>query len=267
MDRTDKSSLPSDRVSGKAITDTPLELCIDESGDHSMKVIDPQFPVFVLGGVVFDTAKEGERVGELIRDIKWRHIGREDINMHTSDIVRCRAGFEFMKDTARRSEFLGALNNLLAGAPATGLACALRKDRHAALYGTIAMDPYRLCLEVLIGEFGILLEERGCHGSLLLESRGALLDRRLMSEIAVIMESGTRHFRPSRLRRLIRGVRFADKSARHPGLELADLLVTPVARESLGKPRKPDWHAVERLLAKNLKGSHEGRGLVILPRQ
>jgi len=29
-------------------------LFLDESGDHSLSVIDPQFPVFVLGGVIFD---------------------------------------------------------------------------------------------------------------------------------------------------------------------------------------------------------------------
>jgi hypothetical protein len=29
-------------------------LFLDESGDHSLSVIDPQYPVFVLGGVILD---------------------------------------------------------------------------------------------------------------------------------------------------------------------------------------------------------------------
>jgi len=37
-------------------------LFLDESGDHSLNVIDPQYPVFVLGGVIVDL-KARERRG------------------------------------------------------------------------------------------------------------------------------------------------------------------------------------------------------------
>jgi hypothetical protein len=33
-------------------------LYLDESGDHSLTVIDPQYPVFVLGGVIVDPQYE-----------------------------------------------------------------------------------------------------------------------------------------------------------------------------------------------------------------
>ncbi len=36
-------------------------LFLDESGDHNLSVIDPQYPMFVLGGVIVDKAyAEGE---------------------------------------------------------------------------------------------------------------------------------------------------------------------------------------------------------------
>ena len=43
-------------------------LFLDESGDHSLTRIDPQYPVFVLGGVVVDAGyAEGELTGRLQR--------------------------------------------------------------------------------------------------------------------------------------------------------------------------------------------------------
>ena len=39
-------------------------LFLDESGDHNLAVIDPQYPLFVLGGIiVVKEYAEGERLG------------------------------------------------------------------------------------------------------------------------------------------------------------------------------------------------------------
>jgi hypothetical protein len=38
-------------------------LFLDESGDHNLAIIDPQYPVFVLGGVVLEKSyAEGEHL-------------------------------------------------------------------------------------------------------------------------------------------------------------------------------------------------------------
>jgi hypothetical protein len=88
-------------------------LFLDESGDHNLSVIDPQYPLFVLGGVIVDQAYAEGEMAERIRDFKLRIFGREDLILHTADITRNRNGFEQMKDPPFRERFYAELNALI----------------------------------------------------------------------------------------------------------------------------------------------------------
>jgi hypothetical protein len=77
-------------------------LFLDESGDHNLAVIDPQYPLFVLGGVVMDKEYAEGELAQRLNDFKRKHFGRTGIVLHTADIVRNRNGFERMKETAFR---------------------------------------------------------------------------------------------------------------------------------------------------------------------
>ena len=60
---------------------------LDESGDHNLAVIDQQYPLFVLGGVIVDKA---HAEGELTREMdafKRELFGRTNFVLHTADLV------------------------------------------------------------------------------------------------------------------------------------------------------------------------------------
>ena len=80
-------------------------LFLDESGDHNLTIIDPQYPLFVLGGVIID---KDYADGELTRELnafRQELFGRTDIVLHTADITRNRDGFEQVKETVFRARF------------------------------------------------------------------------------------------------------------------------------------------------------------------
>jgi hypothetical protein len=57
-------------------------LFLDESGDHNLSLIDPQYPMFVLGGVIVDKDySEGPLTHEL-QTFKQKQLGRTDIALH-----------------------------------------------------------------------------------------------------------------------------------------------------------------------------------------
>ena len=45
-------------------------LFLDESGDHSLDVIDPQYPMFVLGGVLMDMSYAQNELEQKVRAFK-----------------------------------------------------------------------------------------------------------------------------------------------------------------------------------------------------
>ena len=128
-------------------------LFLDESGDHNLAVIDPQYPLFVLGGIIVDKAYAEGPMANAVRDFKQHLFGRDDLILHTADITRNRNGFEAMKDVAFRAHFYAELNDLMRGLQYQVVACAIRKDAHIARYGVAALDPYLMSLDLLVERF------------------------------------------------------------------------------------------------------------------
>ena len=49
------------------------------------------------------------------------------------------------------------------------------------------------------------------------------------------------------------------------GLEIADLVVSPVGRKLIGRADHEDWRIVEEKLIRNDAGEYLGYGLIVLP--
>ncbi len=128
-------------------------LFLDESGDHNLSVIDPQYPLFVLGGVIVEQDYAEGELADAMSAFKQAVFGRTDIVLHTADIARNKNGFEQLKDSAFRNSFYDALNALMRGLQYSVVACAIRKDEHLTRYGVAALDPYMLSLDVLVERF------------------------------------------------------------------------------------------------------------------
>jgi hypothetical protein len=108
---------------------------LDESGDHSLTAIDDEYPMFVLGGIIVDRDYAEEEMTEHVRIFKRKLFGRDDLILHTADIVRNRNGFELLADQGFRQAFYDELNVLMRDLQYTVVACAIKKDAHLRRYG------------------------------------------------------------------------------------------------------------------------------------
>ena len=166
-------------------------LFLDESGDHNLAVIDPQYPLFVLGDVIVDQDYAEQELTRELQAFKLDLFGRADIVLHTADLARNRNGFERMQDTASRTKFLDKLNTLMRRMTYTVVACVVRKDEHLARYGVAALDPYLLRLDLLVERFCFELGNVTGGGVIVAEKRDATLDHEL--EIAWLNLKVPRH--------------------------------------------------------------------------
>lgn len=154
-------------------------LFLDESGDHNLSVIDPQYPMFVLGGVIMDKDYAVGPLTEELNAFKQEMFGRTDIVLHTADITRNRNGFEQLKDTAFRTRFYERLNAMMRRLRFMVVACAIRKDDHLSRYGVAALDPYMLSLDILVERFCFEVGAVSGGGVIVAEKRDPTLDREL----------------------------------------------------------------------------------------
>jgi hypothetical protein len=126
---------------------------LDESGDHSLTRLDPQYPVFVLGGVILDREYAETTLEARLRAFKRELFGRDDLILHTADLTRNRAGFERLKEPTFRRRFYSELNALMRRLSYTVVACVIKKQAHLERFGLAALDPYLLSLNVLVERF------------------------------------------------------------------------------------------------------------------
>lgn len=103
-------------------------LFLDESGDHNLTTIDPQHPIFVLGGIVVEKEYAFGEMTDKVHAFKKDLFGTIDITLHTADFSRQKNGFEQMKDRKFCALFYERLNALIMELDITILACAIKKE-------------------------------------------------------------------------------------------------------------------------------------------
>lgn len=241
-------------------------LFLDESGDHNLSLIDPQYPIFVLGGVMVEHEYAEGALVEALNAFKMDMFGRQDLILHTADIARNRNGFERLKDAGFRHAFMVRLNALMSDLQYSVVACAIRKDAHLSRYGLAAVDPYLLSLDIVIERFCFEIGKAPSGGIVIAERRGATLDRELELAWLNLKIQGTKYVKANDLAERISGFNLRRKSDNIAGLQLADLVVSPIGRHLLGKTDKQDWRIVESKLRRDKRGNPEGHGLVVLPK-
>ena len=240
---------------------------LDESGDHSLEVIDPQYPMFVLAGVILDQEyAQGELVDRLT-EFKGKFFDRNDIILHTADITRNRNGFERMKERDFREAFYRRLNELVASLDFKVVACAIRKEEHLARYGLAALDPYMLSLHVLVEKFCFEIDNTSGGGMMLAERRNPTLDHELELAFLNLKIRGTRYLQATQIENRIAALNMRAKSENIAGLQLADLVASPIGRHVLGKKDHEDYRIIEGKFRRDWRGRHAGHGLVILPKE
>jgi len=78
---------------------------------------------------------------------------------------------------------------------------------------------------------------------------------------------GTEYITVSELRKYITDLKVKKNSENIVGLQVADLIVSPIGRHILGKESKEDWRIIQEKFRCNYEGKYRGFGLVILSRR
>jgi len=239
---------------------------LDESGDHNLEKIDQQYPVFVLAGVIFDNLYYQKSAVPLANKLKKKLFGTETIIFHTADISRNRNSFEKLKETKFRETFNLSLRELLEKMEFEIVAAAIHKQKHFEKYGIAAVDPYLLSLEFLVERFIFSLDSHKDKGTIIAESRSPQLDNQLELAWLNLKIKGTRFLSPSRVVDKIKEFKIIKKSKGVTGLEIADLVVSPIGRWVYKKEKKELFKIIQSKLRKGSEGKIFGHGIVIFPK-
>ena len=198
---------------------------VDESGDHSLASIDPDYPVFVLALCVFHKRHYAEKIIPAVEKLKFNYFGHDSVVLHEHDIRKQKGDFAFLSHLPKRLEFMRQLSSIMDASNFILIACVVDKTRMSKSEGA-STNPYHIALDICLESLrGFLAEKKQDHlqTHVVVECRGKKEDRELELEFRRICDGNN-----ARNRQLPFDVVFADKKTNLAGLQLADLVARPV---------------------------------------
>ena len=242
----------------------PYIVYLDETGDHSLELIDKDFPVFALAMFICEGTYYNQKILPAVSQLKMDYFGHEGIILHSRDIRKAQKDFGFLTDSQKRQEFLAKMNSMMGTFEYSLIVSVIKKQDHKEKYGINAENPYDLammfCLERLLA---FLEEVKQNQVYIVAESRGKKEDDDLKLSFFKIISQGTQYNTADRFKKVDFKLQFVPKAMNIIGTQLADLAAYPIARHIL-HPTRPN-PAYEIISKKFYRGKGLVRGLKIFP--
>ncbi|MDE0512370.1 MAG: DUF3800 domain-containing protein [Gammaproteobacteria bacterium] len=238
---------------------------VDESGDHSLDGVNPDYPVFVLDFCIFRKEHYVNRVVPNVQAFKFAHFGHDIVILHEHEIRKQKPPFVFLQNQDKRAVFMDELNQLVEISDLTIIAAAIRKQMLTKAYGS-SVNPYELALCFCMERAFAFLQESEQQAKvthIVVERRGKREDNELELAFRRIREGADRW---QRLKMPNFKLVFADKKINSAGLQLADLTARPIGRYTMN-PDQPNraWNIIEKKLRRSPTGQTDGWGLKVFP--
>lgn len=229
----------------------PLVVYLDETGDHSLELIDRDFPIFGVVMFICDTQKYIQEIIPTACQLKFDYFGHEGVVLHSREIRRAQGEFGFLTGPAKRDPFYKRINQLMS-LEYHLVASFIRKQRHKDRYGDHAIHPYELALEFTLERLLQLLEnENQSDVQIVAESRGKREDDELRLSFLQVLNVGTDYVRSERFRKINFRLDFRSKGSNLIGTQIADLAAYPIARYILDKDTdNPAYEIIRRKVYK-----------------
>ena len=84
---------------------------VDESGDHSLRSIDENYPIFVLAFCIFDKMHYSEAIVPAFEKFKFKYFGHDQIVLHGNEIRKEKGPFNIFRSAEEKSQFLCYLSD------------------------------------------------------------------------------------------------------------------------------------------------------------
>jgi hypothetical protein len=208
---------------------------VDESGDHGMDTIDPQYPIFVLAFCVFHKRHYSEQVVSALEKFKFNYFGHDQVVLHENEIRKEKGQFNIFRSREQKIQFLNELTEIIDHSNFILISCVIDKQRlrKPDIAGT---NPYHIALGYCLESLYEFLREKQQHmlkTHVVVECRGKREDIELELEFRRICDGNN-----SQGISFPFEVLFSDKKAMSSGLQLADLVARPIGLSLL----RPNQH-------------------------
>jgi len=235
---------------------------VDESGDHGLASVDPDYPIFALAFCIFQKDLYADQIVPSLLRFKFKYFGHDQVILHERKIRKAGGDFALLHDESIRTPFFDDLDKIIDESAFDLISSVIRKRKLKAKY-PLPDNPYNIAMGFGLERIFLHLNSNGCGKGtthVICESRGKKEDADL--ELAfrrACVNNATGKTLPFE-------IIFSDKRSNSTGLQLSDLIARPVGLSIL-RPEQPNraYEHIKKKFVRGPKGKLEGYGLKVFP--
>lgn len=212
--------------------------------------------LFCLAGYIISKEDYENILIPAIANIKKNILHNEDIILHYYDIKKNINGFENMTDKKLRAKFFKELIKLISLTDlyiiGACIDCKLYKNMY---YEEHVNDEYFITLQIILENFVHFLITNDAKGSICVEARTSVQNKKLQNHYYHLMSNGTLYFNSNTVQTYLSSISFPLKADNNVGLQLADFVPVSLIKTI---ENKKDYYGLGSLfLSKAYKGYGE----------
>lgn len=237
---------------------------VDESGDHHLAKIDPQFPVFVLLFLVISKADYVNEICPSLQRFKFEFWGHDEVVLHEHEIRKPRDAFTILLNQTVRHRFIAELSRLMEDLHGTVIAVIIDKPEFLQHNPEPDVGVYDHAMQVGLERVYQFLRRKDQSESatpIIVEARGRREDTDLELAFRRVCDGHNLLHTPMNFH-----LSTIPKTSNSAGLQLADLMARPVALKHL-RPDQPNraFEIIKTKLYSGPDGTPANFGLNRLP--
>ncbi len=214
---------------------------IDESSYHNLNrdTLDNTYNIFVLCAVIFKI-EDYRKFDKKFRKIKSELFDDEKFIIHTLEITRPNKAKDIknlrFNNSDFRKIFYNKINALIQESNFSIVYWAIKKSEFQSKYWINSADPYMFCFENLINRIMRLSWWGFCN--IYPEKRWHVEDILLETEMLKLKTTWSSFYSWIEIQDRIQSMVLKSKNTNDSGLQLADLVVSPIGRHILWKQNR-----------------------------
>jgi hypothetical protein len=226
----------------------------DESGDHSLSAIDPNYPIFVLAFIIIHKDEYINNLLPKIQNLKLEIWGHEQVILHEREIRQKERDFTLLNNREINNYFLGKLTNIISEVDFKIISSIVCKNKLKEKY-TTPHNPYDIsllfCMETIL-DYLCKYNQKSKDIYINFESRGKDEDKSLELEfLKIATNQKTWGYKNKDFKQVSFIYKSVSKRCNSAGLQLADLIARPIGTKYLNP--NTDNRAINILENKILK--------------
>ena len=214
---------------------------------------------FCLGGIFVEETHYRSEICNYVKNLKYNIFNTHNVVLHENELKSYKGKFKVLIDRNAEERFWNGMHDLFNNYDFKTLCVCVDYNKFINSYptkGSIQNSEYYVALQIILENFVHFLNSVDGKGCVYLESRGLDADYELQQQYELVKQQGTLFIPGKVFQDRLKAISFPLKIDNSIGLQIADFIPNPIARNLSGIEQKK-FTLYDEIIKKSYDGNND----------